>query len=223
MTLRELILSFRVEANDKVQPYFHEDDILKLWFNEAVQEACIRGRLIREWVNDEVCHINILAGKVQYQLHESLYEIISARIHYDNSSSHPLKIVSTEMLDRIYGSEDWRSRTGDPEYLIQGDTDIRIVPAPTKNTTLRLEGYRLPLQDMIELDDKPDISKAHHRHLVNWVLYKAFSVPDEEFVDGDKSAIALANFEQYFGLRPDSDLRRMTRHDVPQVVHPFMP
>ena len=38
MTLRELILSFRVEANDKVEPYFHEDDILKLWFNEAVKK-----------------------------------------------------------------------------------------------------------------------------------------------------------------------------------------
>lgn len=73
------------------------------------------------------------------------------------------------------------------------------------------------------MTDTPEINKAHHRHLVNWVLHRAFSVPDEEFVDPEKSVRALDNFEQYFGLRPDSDLRRMTRHDVPQVVQAFMP
>lgn len=225
MNLGALILSFRVDANDKVEPYFHSDDVLKIWFNEAVEEACIRGRLIREWLNLDVCEYDVGIGQTQCQLHESLYEISSARLQDPNThQTSDLILVSTEMLDRIYnGANDWRTMEGEPKYLIQGDTDIRISPVPTQPFKIRLEGYRLPLVDMIENTDSPELNRGHHRHLVNWVLHRAFSVPDEEFVDGDKAAMALERFEQYFGLRPDSDLRRMTRHDVPHVVTAFMP
>lgn len=58
--------------------------------------------------------------------------------------------------------------------------------------------------------------QTHHPHLVEWALHKAFSVPDAEFFDPNRAQIAEAKFIDYFGERPDSDLRRITREDVPQ-------
>ena len=77
---------------------------------------------------------------------------------------------------------------------------------------------------MVDDTDAPvDLNKAHHPHLVEWALHKAFSVPDTEFFDPNRAQIAEAKFIDYFGERPDSDLRRITREDVPQHVEPFFP
>ena len=76
----------------------------------------------------------------------------------------------------------------------------------------------------MELDgDVPEINQIHHVHLIQWALHKAYSVPDSEFFDPNRSALAEQEFTDYFGPRPDSDVRRITREDVPHVVQPFMP
>ena len=88
---------------------------------------------------------------------------------------------------------------------------------------LQLEGYRVPLSAMQNDTDKPEINQIHHVHLIQWALHKAFSVPDSEFFDPNRSALAEQQFTDYFGPRPDSDLRRITREDIPHNVIPFMP
>ncbi|MNV63001.1 hypothetical protein D3C71_1555760 [compost metagenome] len=78
---------------------------------------------------------------------------------------------------------------------------------------LRLEGYRLPLAALEQDSDEPEIHKGHHRHLVDWALHRAFSVPDADTFDPKRAGDAEAAFAAYFGLPPDSDMRRTTRHD----------
>ena len=56
--------------------------------------------------------------------------------------------------------------------------------------------------------------KAHHEHLIDWALHRAFSVPDAETFDQHRADLAERAFTEYFGLLPDSDMRRITRHDV---------
>lgn len=110
-----------------------------------------------------------------------------------------------------------------PQFAIQDDTTIRLVPAPDLSGELQLEGYRVPIVHMENDNDMPEINQIHHVHLIQWALYKAFSVPDSEFFDPNRAAIAEQVFTDYFGLRPDSDLRRMAREDTPQIVQPFFP
>ena len=61
MQLSQLINRFRIEANDNVQPYFIEDDAVINWLNDAVNEACIRSRLLYESQNNDVCIIGVLS------------------------------------------------------------------------------------------------------------------------------------------------------------------
>ncbi len=219
MELRELIRRFRVEAHDKVEPYFIENEDVIAWLNDAVNEASIRGRLIYE----NNASITVQTGKSVFSIPKSIYEI--SRIWFqpvDGSKEVSLKLLSAGELDRIY-CDNWASLEGSPCYATQSDNKIRIVPTPNVNGVIKLEGYRTPLNPMASLSDEPEINPIHAPLLIQWVLHKAFAVVDAEFFDQQRSSLAEQAFTDYFGIRPDSDLRRITREDVQHHVQPFMP
>jgi len=217
MELGELIRRFRVEANDKVEPYFNADEDVKAWLNDALIEACIRGRLIYEYNMKTAVQPN----KSTYPL-SKIYEIV--RIWFipaDQSVSRQLSISSPTSLDQTY-YENWADLKGLPQFVIQTDTKIRLVPEPDMAGEIKIEGYRTAVA-MESNSDEPEINPLHHVYLIQWALYKAYSVPDSEFFDPNRAALAEQAFTDYFGIRPDSDLRRATREDVPHHVQPFFP
>lgn len=223
MELQQLIERFRIDADDREKGYLWKDEWVTDWLNDAQDEAAIRGRLLLDDYTQAVTQIAVAAGMASYPLHAKLYEI--AHIAFKSNvgtQASPLELVTREKLDRDYPG--WRDLpNGAPRWAIQTDTRIRLVPTPDVDGTLQLEAYRLPMQAMKKDDDAPEIHEAHHIHLVQWALHRAFSVPNAELVDPNRAALALQAFERYFGLRPDADLRRSTRHDEAQHVVAFFP
>lgn len=222
MILSELIRRFRVAAFDNEQPYLFADQDITDWLNDAVKEAAIRGRLIHDSTTTGVCTISTQPNVSIYALHESLYEIDA--LHWLSSDNpykvNGLQLVSQEDMADIW--HDWRTRDyATPEYAIQHDTNIRLVPAPNTAGVITIEGYRTPLVPMTLDTDRPEINIIHHEYLIQWALHKGFGIPDSEVFDMNRSALAEQEFTDYFGMRPDSDLRRITREDVPHVVKPF--
>jgi hypothetical protein len=61
----------------------------------------------------------------------------------------------------------------------------------------------------------PEINGMHHRHLIKWVLHRAYERPDAETFDPEKSARALKQFEDYFGVRPDAAMRKRANASRP--------
>ncbi len=220
MNLEQLTQQFRVDAGDLTEPYLWESEWIAGWFAEAVTEAAIRGRLLMEADNPLVCQIAVAIGQTVYPLHAALYELVNIRFKPTGATrSDELHLSTREELDRLRPG--WRDDTGRVEFAIQDDTRIRLVHAPETTGTLYLEGYRIPLKAMVSDTDKPEINGAHHQHLVHWALHRAFSRPDAETIDPSRAAQAEARFTAYFGPRPDSDLRRATRHDDPQTTKVF--
>ncbi len=220
MTLEELVEMFREEADDITQPYLFSAPRITQLLNDAEREACIRGRLIHESVDPAVCEIAVSAGASVYPLHAALYEIdhIAFRATGDTRRCR-LLLKSTEWLDdNVCG---WRDAEGPPEYAVQTDKNVRLVPSPTAAGTLLLEGYRLPMAIMASNNDTPEINATHHAYLVHWALHKAFSKPDVDFYDPELATRSEAEFTRYFGPRPDADLRRTTREDEPHHVRSF--
>jgi len=216
MTLQQLIARFRIEADDLVAtPYLWQPDWLVGWFNEAQQEAAVRARLLLDDYTESVCQIEVEPDRAHYGLHAKVYEIAHLQLECTGRPCEP-KLVTREWLDRA--EPRWRElAAGAPRWAIQTDTRLRLVPAPREAGLLRLEAYRLPLKDMAQDGDKPEIHEAHHLYLVQWVLYRAFGKPDADAHDPVRSGLALDAFEGYFGRRPDADLRRGTRHDEVQA------
>jgi len=118
---------------------------------------------------------------------------------------------------------DWRDEQGQAEFAIQDDTSIRVVGVITTGDKLVIECYRTPLKMLANDTDKPEIHEAHHEYLIQWALHKAFSVVDADTFDPQRSDRSEAAFTNYFGRMPDSDLRRMTREDVPHHNAPILP
>lgn len=223
MTLEQLIARFRTESNDRVEPYFCSDDDVTQWLADAEEEAAIRARLLIEDTNPLYCDIAVAAGSPSAPLHARVYEITyQSFVPTGGPKACEIVLVSREMLDRVY--PEWRELpAGDPRWLIQSETAVRLVPTPSRDGLLRIEAYRLPLKRISLPTQKPEIHEANHVHLVNWALFKGYSIPDPEFNDQGRARTALDAFEQHFGLRPDANLRRSTRSDEVQttVVHTF--
>ena len=216
MNLEQLIASFRVDADDLEEPHLFKDEWIAAWLSEAQAEAAIRGRLILEDANPAVCQIAVTAGQASYELHRSIYEIADLRfVPAGQLKSVPLALVSREWLDDKRPG--WRDCAGTPQFAIQTDQRLRLVGVPDADGMLRLEAYRAPLKALENDTDKPELNEAHHRHLVQWALHRAFSRPDSETIDPQRADRAMAAFTGYFGLPPDSDLRRATRHDLMQT------
>lgn len=204
MTVEELIGRFRTLANDKALPYFWSDDEVLAWLNDALCEAVLRGRLLHK------CDVAlpVPARSAAIGLPENLYELDCVQWECGDDK-HAVPIVSPEYANYVRGV-----------CVVQTDTALHVYPPPNRDGVLWLSGYALP--EMLQGDDDvPEIHDIHHVHLLDWVLHKAFSVPDAEVFDPQRSAMAEQAFTQYFGMRPDSDLRRITREDVPHSVVPF--
>lgn len=221
MTLEDLIRRFRTLAVDNVQPYLFADEDVTDWLNDGQRQACIRGRLLREDDNQAVCEIALTPGQRTYPLHKAVYEIINARIVPVSGRSRPVFLASREWLDE--NMPGWRDDHGPAEFAIQDDTSIRVVGAVTAGDKLAIECYRTPLKMLANDTDKPEIHEAHHEYLIQWALHKAFSVVDADTFDPQRSDRSEAAFTNYFGRMPDSDLRRMTRGDVPHHNEPVLP
>lgn len=231
MTLAELIRNFRRLVQDVREPYLFPNDDIADWLIEAEQEACIRGRLIYEASNEQICRITLSPGKTTYRLHPAIYEIeriayvrdpLPPDEEYDQPArprQSPITLVSREELE--HHRSDWREYDGDPEFAIQDDTGLTFTPIRygTPLGHIWIEGYRLPIRGLNrDRQSTPEIHPAHHRFLVEWALYQALRLPDADTINLGRSEEALFRFTQYFGIRPDVDLRRQTRTDDPHHV-----
>lgn len=207
-----LIAGFRYASGDKVEPYFWSDERVLELLTEAQIQACVRGRLLHEDTRPEVCRITLAAGQASYPLHPKLFEITHLQIRPVVGEPRRLELKSVEWLNEEM--PDWRNDTNPPRFAIQRDTSLRIVGRIEAGDMAELEGYRLPMKDLTDESSKPEIHEAHHEHLIDWALHKAFSEPDAETIDPQRAKDAEQEFTRYFGHMPDADLRRATRQDV---------
>lgn len=205
MNLGDLIKSFRVDAEDTVKPHLFADaDLIRL-FNEAEDEAAIRSRLLFD--NDPSrFEFSLSAGDTVIALDPKIIEIESACLIDDGGFRYPLDQLDRQSMDRIRPY--WRSEVSRPTAIIHDDLSLSMNSVVDANYTLSMDGYRLPLKPMESMQDTPEISPAHHRHLVSWVLFRAFESPDADILDPKKSEKNLVKFEKYFGSRPDASIRR---------------
>ena len=214
MTLAELELAFRVKVGDFVIPYHCSSVEFASYVNQAESEACRRARLIFDKTTPEVCELVITAGDTVKDLHPLIVEVTAAYLLDANGDHIPLVNVDKVELERI--KPGCREDEQQPERYMIEDKTIEFDAAADADYTLRLEVYRLPLAALVAPSDEPEIAAVHHDKLLEWVCHEFYSARDEKTHSPELAALHERGFEDYFGLRPNVDLRRRTWSNRPQ-------
>lgn len=219
MTLADLIASFRVDADDEAGPesahLWSREEVIR-FLNEAEDEACQRARLIFDSSTVAVCQITVTTAASVYALHASILDIYRATL--TNAAGDICALTPTDRIELDRVRPDWRTVARRPSAFIQHDTKIELDAVVDAAYTLNLEVYRLPLTTMDFDQDVPEINRMHHRHLVQWALHRAYSKPDSETLNLDKSARAEQAFTSVFGNRPSADMRKKQQANRPHRV-----
>lgn len=213
MTLADLISAFRARADDTAEPFLWSDDEVTLILNEAEVEAATRAKLIQDATTPAVTQITVTVNGVDYPLHASILAIERAKLA---SQPKPLEPITVEELDARYPN--WEAMTGQPKFYVEDNGRIRLVPQSPMADTLSLTVFRLPLTEMKEATDAPEIHPKYHYRMLDWALRCAYLKNDSETLDKTKAADYQALFEQSFGVLPDANVQRKQRaHKVPSV------
>lgn len=197
MQLSQLISQLRIDLDDAIEDYLWSNAELTAYINEAYKEAVRRARLIIDSATPEVCTINVVADTALYPLSKKIYRVLDIFPSWDNRQ---LCKVTTKELNLQRST--WRTQESDkPDYYVSDFQSgaIRLYPIPTEAGTLNLRVYRLPLVDLINDTDEPEINEAYHIKLLHWARHKAYLKPDADTFDKNASMEALALFVQEFG------------------------
>ena len=197
MNLGELKTAFRNDVDDTATPYLWSDEELERYLNDAEREACRRARLLVDSDVAEICKINVTAGKSTYELDNRIIFIRRAKL---TSQSRPLTRMSFRDMDEFRPG--WESSTASraTHFITDWKTGhIRIFPTPTQADTLWLTGVRLPMQDMADQYDEPEINVRYHESLVHWAKHRAYLKKDAETLNEAESKKHLDAFEKEFG------------------------
>jgi hypothetical protein len=226
MNLRELRAAARRTLSDTVEPYLWDDDFIDRACNNAVREACIRARLLKD---DAVSQ----PGLAQYAVTAAnpvvvmKPEVLVPRSGRMAGGHHQLRALTAESMDRAWPG--WDSATesaGEPKVMVMdlAQKTLRLHPTPNADGTLQLRVWRVPMlsEQMVAETDEPIIQIPDIEELKHWVAYEAYLSPDGEDAHAAKAQTHLEYFEARFGARPS--LHEMARwaDSPPRIRHAVM-
>ena len=208
MNLGAMIQRFRVLTRDTVKRYMWQDDEIAPWFVEAESEAAIRSRLIRDDIE-----IDITAGDAVLDLPADLFEIEYAELR--DSSGNVFEITALTRKELSVVRPLWRTTTERPAHFIHEEKTLVLGAIADQDYILYVEFFRTPRNPLSSEKDEPEIAAHHHEHLIDWVMFRAYSKPDSDSMNPGKAQESEARFIDYFGPRPKANLRRRQNANRP--------
>lgn len=206
MNLRDLRAALREMLDDQTEPPLWPDETVDRKLNNAVREACIRARLLKDDAISKptLCSYPIVAGQVSVKFNPAILVPRSGAL---KGTACKLWALMAEGMDKVCPGWDTDSGSpGAPEYMVMdlAQKTIRLHPVPDVAYTLQLRVWRMPLDSerMKAEDSEPVIQIPDAEELCHWAAHELYLKADSETEDKQKSAEHLALFEQRFGPRP---------------------
>lgn len=215
MNLGDLKKQFRILTDDLAAPYLWDDPAITVYANEAVKEAATRARLIYDTETPDVTELSFTSGQSELELSPLILKVDRAIVVGDNKRA--LRFRPSWWLDEHWPG--WRDfGPTEPRAYFDDEKKLTLVAAPSYDGTLKLAVYRLPLEDMEDNGDEPEIHARHHFALLHWMEHLAYSKRDADAQDQKRADAAEAAFAGYFGVRRDANVQRKQRERRPTIV-----
>lgn len=197
MQLQELITVARTLLDDQEstatdpRDLLWSDDELLLWANEAIVEAAVRTQAMSE------NRAYTFSGTSVAPLGDDVLRVDEmARIDYGGTPP----AIDVHVLTEDEYSVDWGRRSGTPTRVayLSVPSELHIDAVPQSTVTVYVDVRYVPLANYA-LGDTIPLPLRYHTHLVDWVLYRAYSKKDAETEDVARAASAQAAFDAAFG------------------------
>lgn len=218
MTLAELIEQYRAEALDVAEPPFATDALLTAFANEAQDEACRRGHIIRD-AHSPMSRVAYEADAAFVKLNPRILRVDGAHI-----DGHSVAVVSDVQMQAMHCGWLTDGATAHrPTHLVEGASTgvLFLWPAPAQAGEIRLRLQRMPRVRLEAPDDEPEIAAHLHMALVQWMLYRAFDRQDSDMYDPARAARALAAFEAEFGQKSSARNEQWVGHGEQLLAPPI--
>lgn len=220
MNLGQLRANLRERLDDLGSPPLWTDAFLDNAINEALQEACVRGKLIRVEAS-----ITVNIADNEYALDPTVFDVErQARITIAGRD-YPIIGTSRQVLDQQ--DPNWRNRNGRPEnFAVVMDTpnDPRVMLSrlPTIAGTLKLGTFVTPAA----LDDDNDSAPIDTRWQLLALLWAESLAYRKRDADTGSEQLAQKRedqFESVFGPRTTAKISRQqqARHTNTVTANPF--
>lgn len=190
MNLSELRDLVRQRTRDTVKPYFVTDEEIDENLNEAEREACRRALLIEDF---ETFTIDLNTVDQRYDIDQRVIDVIDIKI----GTESPIDFT-----------DEWTLT----------ETQLVLARVPTTENVLSLHCYRLPMHEMENDSDTPEIREVYHRQMADWAISLCYLIPDAELFNQNAADIYAMRFTQSFGERPSALVRRNQRRKAARVV-----
>lgn len=224
MLVSQLLQAFRIRVDDRTEDFLWPDDWFIVALNEAVDEACIRARLLSDSTTPAICQVTTVADQMVYQLDPRVIDVDMVKLEPMRCG---LELTTYERMIELQARSN--GLPGRPlAYAIDGlpQQGLRLLldrpmdPAayPTFNLSVKrlpLQPLRLPAVGPPPIDDTPEINPTLHRALLHWVAHLAYDTRDADAGSAQRSAEAEARFEARFGKRQSAKNERVRlRHEA---------
>jgi hypothetical protein len=209
MNLYDLRQLFRLRSDDTKKKYLWGDDEVNGYINLAYFEAVRRAYLIADNETPEVCHIDVAAGEALYKLHPSILRIREDTVTLDDKH---LEMISIQDAQHIYGDY-WNSTQLFPEFFSVDAKSgyIQLIHTPDANGSMNFGVYRMPMAELVDDGDEPEIEGRYHVKLIHHALELAYLKQDVDTYDPNKSRTQAALFIQEFGQPINAHQERANR------------
>ena len=207
----EIIATARRRMDNVTEPPLVSDEDHMLALAEAEDEAAVRASLLYDDSSDFLT-IPLVAGQRAYALDPRIWRIDHVAVVLPTSDrAYDVELTGIDMLERSYLRLSSGARPLCAAHVRQA---LHVWPTPRDDVQgeIRLTVYRHPLKP-VAMDDMDDaaaleIDTAHHAGLVDWLLFRAYSIKDEDTFNPTGAGAAEQAFIARFGERPDANTQR---------------
>lgn len=208
--LRANILNDRGRSTGDDDKLWSDATLLR-YVNEAQRRFAKRAFVIRDSRTTEVVNVTVLEGITEYDLHPSIIGVITAKL---TGATTDLIRVGHTVLGQyttgnaiVYPSSFEQMSPAAPmafatdETLIEDDSGsistltMRVYPTPRAEddgTIIKMRVIRMPLEDLRNSSDVPEVPADNHLEMLDWAAYLALRIVDQD-AGNPKRAQEFAN------------------------------
>jgi hypothetical protein len=198
------------------------------YINQAERKFARESLCIRDYSTLQCCELQTVAWQKEYNLDQSVVAVISAKMEGDRvdlaRAGHSQfqtyrapdalffnpQELSTVPPGKIlaFGTDEGMSQDDEGSYSV---VVLRTFPAPTPQWAglMKLRVARLPLNDLCNPLDVPEVPKDHHLDMLSWAAYLALRIVDHDIGDPERAQEFKAQFEAHIAEIQKEAKRKM--------------